>query len=58
MHFVPKETGKGGAVHEISSNGVISFNDPKDATIAYGRPYVDDIVNSAVNLIKAWKLAE
>lgn len=58
MLFVPGETGKGGALHEFSSNGVVSFSDPKDASIEYGRPYVDSIVNSAVALIKAWKLAE
>jgi creatinine amidohydrolase len=58
MIFLPEETGKGSAVHEISSNGVISFNDPKDASTEYGKPFVDDIVNSAVALIKAWKLVE
>ena len=56
--FLPVESGKGTAVHEISSNGVISFSDPKDASTEYGQPYVDSIVNSAVALIKAWKLVE
>ena len=56
--FLPEENGKGAAVHEISSNGVISYNDPKDASTEYGMPYVDSIVNSAAALIKAWKLAD
>lgn len=58
MIFVTKETGKGGAVHEMSSNGVVSFNDPKDASIEYGEQYVDEIVKNAVTLIEAWKLAK
>ena len=32
MIFVPEETGKGDAIHEVSNNGVLSFNDPKDAS--------------------------
>lgn len=56
--FLPVESGKGTAVHEISSNGVISFSDPRDATPEYGQPYVDSIVNSATELIKAWKLLD
>lgn len=55
---VPEETGKGGALHEFSSNGVISLSDPKDASTEYGKPYVDDIVDRAVALIEAWKLIE
>jgi creatinine amidohydrolase len=58
MLFVPKETGKGGSVHEISSNGVVAFNNPKDATIEYGQPFIDEMVKKAVNLIEAWKLAK
>lgn len=58
MTFVPEKTGKGGAVHEMSSNGVFSFNNPKDATIEYGKPYIDEMVKKAVNLIEAWKLAK
>jgi len=58
MIGAPEETGKGGSVIEVSSNGVISYNDPKDASTEYGKQYVDDIVNSAVALIKAWKLVE
>lgn len=56
MTFVPEKTGKGGAVHEMSSNGVFSFNNPKDATIEYGKPYIDEMVNKAVKLIEGWKL--
>jgi creatinine amidohydrolase len=58
MIFVPEKTGKGGSVHEMSSNGVMSFNDPKDASIAYGQQYVDEIIKNAVNLIEAWKLSK
>jgi len=56
--FLPKESGKGTAVHEVSSNGVISLNDPKDASIEYGKPFLNDIVKNAVALINAWKLVE
>jgi creatinine amidohydrolase len=56
--FLPAESGKGTAVHEISSNGVISFSDPRDASTEYGQPYVDSIVNSAAALIKAWKMLD
>lgn len=56
--FVPEETGKGGALHEFSSNGVVSFSDPNDASEEYGRPYVDELVDSAVALIEAWKLVK
>ena len=56
--FLPVESGKGTAVHEISSNGVISFSDPGDASTEYGQPYVDSIVSSATALIRAWKMVE
>lgn len=56
--FVPEDTGKGGALHEFSSNGVVSFSDPRDASTEYGMPYVDDIVDKAVALIEAWKMVE
>lgn len=58
MVFVPEKTGKGGSVHEMSSNGVVSFNDPKDASVAYGQKYIDEIIQNAVALIEAWKLAK
>lgn len=57
MLFLPEETGKGSATRQITSNGVYSFNDPKDASVEYGQLYVDEIVNNAVDLIEAWKMA-
>ncbi len=56
--FWPEETGKGTSIREVSSNGVLSFNDPKDASTEYGKPFLDDMVSSAVNLIEAWKLVK
>ncbi|HUX06875.1 MAG TPA: creatininase family protein [Acidobacteriota bacterium] len=52
---VPAETGKGGASHELSSNGIWSFSDPKAATAERGEKEVDAIVDAAVKLIEAWK---
>jgi len=52
---VPAHTQKGGASHQISSNGVWSFADPKDATEQLGQKTVDHMVNLAVNFINAWK---
>ncbi len=51
----PAKTGKGGASHQISSNGVWSFADPKDATKEIGQKNCDHMVNLAVNFINAWK---
>ncbi len=56
--FWPEETGKGTSIREVSNNGVLSFNDPKDASTDYGKPFLDDMVSSAVNLIEAWKLVK
>lgn len=53
---VPAETGKGGASHELSSNGVWSDQDPNQATKAIGKEKVDQMVERAVKLIEAWKL--
>jgi creatinine amidohydrolase len=58
MTFVPSETGKGGAVHEMSSNGSFTFNDPKEATKEYGQPFVDEMVKKVASIIEAWKLAK
>jgi creatinine amidohydrolase/Fe(II)-dependent formamide hydrolase-like protein len=52
---VPTETGKGGASNELSSNGVWSFNDPKEATVEQGKKEVEMIVDAAVKFIEAWK---
>jgi len=51
----PVEAKKGGASHQISSNGVWSFTDPKDATRELGQKTCDHMVNLAVNFINAWK---
>jgi creatinine amidohydrolase len=56
MIFAPEETGKKSASHEVSSNGVWSYNDPKDANKQYGEKYINEMVEKAVNLIEAWKL--
>ncbi len=55
---VPSETGKGGASHELSSNGVWSFNDPNDATAEHGQKRIDYVVEGAVRFIEAWKTTE
>ena len=51
----PVETGKGGASHQISSNGVWSFSDPKEAKKEMGERFVTQRVESAVEFIKSWK---
>lgn len=52
---VPSETKKGGASHELSSNGVWSFSDPKKATEELGEKTVSRMVDQAVKFIEAWK---
>ena len=52
---VPVETKKGGASHELSSNGVWSFSDPRKATKKRGEKRVDQMVDKAVRLINDWK---
>lgn len=52
---VPEETGKGGASHQISSNGIWSFEDPKKATKERGKKAAEAMVNDAVKFIEAWK---
>jgi len=54
---VPEETKKGGASHELSSNGIWSFTDPKEATEEIGRDTVSKMVDGAVRFIGAWKKA-
>lgn len=51
----PEGTNKGGASHQISSNGVWSFSDPKDATEELGERTVTKVVENAVKFIEAWK---
>lgn len=52
---VPVETKKGGASHELSSNGVWSFSDPKKATKEIGEKTVSRMVERAVKFIEVWK---
>jgi len=55
LQGVPEETKKGGASHELSSNGIWSSGDPKRATKERGEKTVNAMVNSAVKFIEAWK---
>lgn len=52
---VPVEVKKGGASHEISSNGIWSTGDPKQATKERGERAVRRMVDLAVKFIQAWK---
>jgi creatinine amidohydrolase/Fe(II)-dependent formamide hydrolase-like protein len=52
---VPEATKKGGASHELSSNGIWSTGDPKRATRERGEKTVNAMVTSAVEFIEAWK---
>jgi creatinine amidohydrolase/Fe(II)-dependent formamide hydrolase-like protein len=54
---VPVETKKGGASHEISSNGIWSSGDPKRATKERGERIVKNMVDGAVKFIEVWKKA-
>lgn len=51
----PEETGKGGASHQLSSSGVWSFSDPKQATKQAGEQQITKMVESASKFIQAWK---
>ena len=55
---VPIETGKGGSLSEISSNGVWTNADPRTATAALGEAIVNRQVETSVAFIEAWKLAK
>jgi creatinine amidohydrolase len=55
LQGVPEETKKGGASHELSSNGIWSTGDPQRATKERGEKAVNAMVNSAVKFIEAWK---
>ncbi len=52
---VPVETKKGGASHEISSNGIWSFEDPALATQERGEKAAERMADFAVKFIEAWK---
>jgi len=55
---VPAATNKGGASHQLSSNGIWSFSDPKKATREKGERAVKNMVEEAVKFIEAWKKAQ
>jgi creatinine amidohydrolase/Fe(II)-dependent formamide hydrolase-like protein len=52
--FRPEATGKQGASHEISSNGVFTTGDVRTATAAQGRFRFEQLVDGAVQFIQAW----
>ena len=58
LQGVPVETKKGGASHELSSNGIWSLSDPNKATKERGEKQVKGMVSYAVKFIEAWKLAK
>ena len=58
LRGVPVETKKGGASHEMYSNGIWSFSDPKKATKERGEKQVRGMVSYAVKFIEAWKLVK
>jgi creatinine amidohydrolase len=55
MQGVPETTGKGGASHELSSNGIWSMGDPQKATRELGEENAERLVSAAVDFIDAWK---
>ena len=55
MLGVPAETNKGGASHELSSNGIWSFSDPQSAIKEIGQKKVEKMVKAAVKFIEVWK---
>ncbi len=54
---VPSGTRKGGASHELSSNGVWSFSDPRSATAEIGELTFARLTQNAVRFVEAWKLS-
>jgi creatinine amidohydrolase len=51
----PKETGKGTSAQEMSTTGVWSQRDPKEATAEQGRRSTEAFVDAAVRFIEHWK---
>lgn len=51
----PKETGKGTSAAEMSSTGVWSERDPREATAEQGRRATEAFVDRAVRFIERWK---
>jgi len=55
---VPAETKKGGASHELSSNGIWSMGDPRLATEEIGKRAAERMAARAVRFIETWKQAQ
>ena len=55
---VPVATKKGGASHELSSNGVSSLREPTKVTKEHGENTVSRMVERAVKFIEVWKQAK
>jgi creatinine amidohydrolase len=51
----PKATGKGTSTGEMSTTGVWSERDPREATAAQGQRATDAVVDAAVRFIERWK---
>lgn len=51
----PKDTGKGTSTAEMSTTGVWSERDPREATAAQGKQATDAFVDAAVRFIERWK---
>ena len=51
----PKDTGKGTSAAEMSTTGVWSERDPRDATAEQGRRSTEAFVDAAVRFIERWK---
>jgi len=58
VQAVPQETGKGGSLREISSNGAWTDHDPRTATAELGRQIIGRYADTAVAFIEAWKQAK
>ena len=55
MMAVPEETGKGGASHELSSNGIWTMGDPRESNRELGEKKIKVMIKNAVDFIHAWK---
>jgi len=53
--FTPKKTKKQGSTSEMTSTGVFTMGNPKDARPEYGKKKIDPFINAAVKFIKTWK---
>jgi creatinine amidohydrolase/Fe(II)-dependent formamide hydrolase-like protein len=58
LQYVPEETGKEGASHQMSSNGIFSSESPKGATKEQGEKQAFRMADRAVKFIEAWKKAK